>query len=65
VKRFYVGIEADTAFTALANELNSEKPNPRKFWENIGLLGKTGCKHCHLTHRTYSFIQKTWKQVKE
>ena len=65
VKRFYVGIDADTAFTGLANELNSEKPNPRKFWKNIGLLGKTGCKHCHLTHRTYSFIQKSWEQVNE
>ncbi len=65
VKRFYVGIDADTAFTGLDNELNSKKPNPKKFWKNIGSLGKTGCKNCHLTHRTYSFIQKAWEQVKE
>ncbi len=62
VKRFYVGPDADTAFAGLSKELNSEKPNPGNFWKNIGLLGTTGCKHCHLTHRTYSFIQETWEK---
>jgi cytochrome c556 len=62
VKQFYVGNDADTAFEGLAKELNAAKPNPGQFWKNIGLLGKTGCKHCHLTHRTYSFIQETWEQ---
>ena len=65
VKRFYVGIDADTAFTGLAKELNAEKPDKVKFWKNIQLLAKTGCKHCHLTHRTYSFIQKTWEKKTE
>ena len=62
VKRFYLGQDADTSFAGLSQELNSEKPNPEKFWKNIGLLGKTGCKHCHLVHRTNSFIQKVWEQ---
>ena len=62
VKRFYVGKNADTAFAGLSQELNSEKPNPGKFWKNIGLLGKTGCKHCHLVHRTNSFIQEIWEK---
>ena len=61
VKLFYVGKDANKAFEGLSKELNSEKPNPGKFWKNVGLLGKTGCKHCHLTHRTYSFIQETWE----
>jgi hypothetical protein len=62
VKLFYVGKDANTAFTGLSKELNADKPNPKKFWKNISLLGKTGCKHCHLTHRTYSFIQEMWEQ---
>jgi len=62
VKRFYVGPDADSAFAGLIQELNKDKPNPGKFWKNIGLLGKTGCKHCHLVHRTNSFIQETWEQ---
>lgn len=62
VKRFYVGPDADTAFAGLAKELNSDKPNPGKFWKNVGLLGKTGCKHCHLVHRTNAFIQEMWEQ---
>ncbi|MEK9629591.1 MAG: hypothetical protein VW455_11295 [Nitrospinota bacterium] len=61
VKRFYVGPDADKAFAGLSEELNSEKPNPGKFWKNIGLLGKTGCKHCHLVHRTNAFIQEAWE----
>ncbi|MBM15323.1 MAG: hypothetical protein CMH75_04440 [Nitrospina sp.] len=62
VKRFYVGKDADNAFAGLSQELNSDKPNPGKFWKNIGMLGKTGCKHCHLVHRTNSFIQEMWEQ---
>ena len=62
VKKFYVGKDADSAFKDLSKELNSEKPNTGKFWKNIGLLGKTGCKHCHLTHRSYSFIQEAWEK---
>jgi hypothetical protein len=61
-KRFYVGPEIDTALNELNKELSSEKPNPGKFWKNISLLGKKGCKHCHLVHRTNSFIQAMWKQ---
>ena len=62
VKRFYVGSDADNAFAGLSQALNTDKPNPGKFWKNIGLLGKTGCKHCHLVHRTNSFIQEMWEQ---
>jgi hypothetical protein len=62
VKLFYVGKIAESAFNNLAKELNADKPNPGQFWKNIGLLGKTGCKHCHLTHRTASFIQETWEK---
>ena len=61
-KRFYVGPEINTALKELNTELSSEKPNPGKFWKNIGLLGQKGCKHCHLVHRTNSLIKKTWKQ---
>jgi len=63
VKRFYVGTDADNAFDVLSQELNADKPSPGKFWKNIGLLGKTGCKHCHLVHRTNSFIQEMWEQT--
>jgi hypothetical protein len=62
VKLFYVGKDANTAFAGLSKELNAANPNPGQFWKNIGLLGKTGCKHCHLVHRTYSFIQETWEK---
>jgi hypothetical protein len=62
VKRFYVGQDANAAFAGLTKELNAAKPNPGQFWKNIGLLGKTGCKQCHLTHRTYSFIQEAWEE---
>ena len=62
VKRFYVGGDASRAFVGLAKELNSEKPNPENFWKNVGLVGKTGCKNCHLTHRTYSMIKEVWEE---
>ena len=62
VKRFYVGPDANNAFAGLNQELNADKPNPGKLWKNIGLLGKTGCKHCHLVHRTNSFIQEMWEK---
>ena len=61
-KRFYVGPEIDNVLNELNKELSSEKPNTRNFWKNIDLLGKKGCKHCHLVHRTNSLIKKTWKQ---
>ena len=61
-KRFYVGPEIDTALTELSKELSHEKPNSEKFWKNIGLIGKKGCKHCHLVHRTNSLIKKMWKK---
>jgi len=65
-KRFYVGPEIDTALTELSKELSHEKPNSEKFWKNIGLIGKKGCKHCHLVHRTNSMIKKIWgKSVKK
>ena len=62
VKRFYVGGDANKAFKGLAKELNAEKPNPGNFWKNVGLVGKTGCKNCHLTHRTYSMIKEVWEE---
>ena len=62
VKRFYVGGDASRAFAGLTKELNAEKPNPGKFWKNVGLVGKTGCKNCHLTHRTYSKIKEVWEE---
>lgn len=61
-KRFYVGPEIDSALNELNKELSSEKPNTRKFWKNIDLLGKKGCKHCHLVHRTNSLIKEMWQQ---
>ncbi|MEC7785646.1 MAG: hypothetical protein VX579_01755 [Nitrospinota bacterium] len=61
-KRFYVGPEIDTALNELNKELSSEKPSPGKFWKNISLLGKKGCKHCHLVHRTNSLIKAVWEQ---
>ena len=65
-KRFYVGPEIDTSLTELSKELSFEKPNSKNFWKNIGLIGKKGCKHCHLVHRTNSLIKKMWeKSVKK
>ena len=65
-KRFYVGPEIDTALTELSKELSYEKPNSQNFWKNISLIGKKGCKHCHLVHRTNSLIKKMWeKSVKK
>ena len=60
VKLFYVGKTVDAAFEGLKTELAAEKPNPGNFWKNVGALGKLGCKNCHLTHRAYAIIQKTW-----
>ena len=62
VKRFYVGDDASRAFAGLTKELNAEKPNPGNFWKNVGLVGKTGCKNCHLTHRAYSKIKEVWEE---
>jgi hypothetical protein len=62
VKIFYVGKETEGAFSRLVKELNAESPNLEKFWKDIRLLGRVGCKQCHLTHRTYSFIQEVWNQ---
>ena len=62
VKRFYVGPEIDNALNELNKELSSKKPNTRKFWKNIDLIGKKGCKHCHLVHRTNSLIKEMWQQ---
>ena len=61
-KRFYVVTEIDTSLTELSKELSYEKPNSGIFWKNIGLIGKKGCKHCHLVHRTNSLIKKMWKK---
>ncbi len=62
VKLFYVGENVAQAFDGLQKELTAEKPNPGNFWKNVGILGKQGCKNCHLTHRSYAMIQERWEE---
>jgi cytochrome c556 len=62
VKLFYVGNGVARAFDNLKAEISKSQPDPGKFWKNIGVIGKQGCKKCHLTHRAYSIIQGQWEE---
>lgn len=61
VKQFFVGDSVEKAFDALSAEVMKEKPNPGEFWKNVGIIGKEGCKKCHLTHRAWAMIQEYWE----
>ncbi len=43
-------------------EMKQANPDPAKFWKNVGVIGKQGCKMCCLTHRAYSMLQEYWEQ---
>lgn len=62
VKRFYVGESVSAALSGLVDELRKEKPDPGKVWQNVGIIGREGCKHCHLVHRSASFIKERWEE---
>lgn len=62
VKQFFVGDEVGKALKGMQKELNADKPNPGAFWKNVGIVGKQGCKKCHLTHRAYAIIQEVWEE---
>jgi len=62
VKQFFVGQPVADAMDNLAKELSAPKPNPGNFWKNVGIIGKTGCKQCHLTHRAWAIIQEVWEE---
>jgi hypothetical protein len=64
VKQFFVGDNITAAMSNMKKELTSAKPNIGNFWKNVGIVGKQGCKMCHLTHRAYSIIQGVWEQKK-
>ena len=64
VKQFFVGDNIMAAMTVMKKELASPKPNIGNFWKNVGVVGKQGCKMCHLTHRAYSKIQEIWATEK-
>jgi hypothetical protein len=59
-----VGDNIMAAMTVMKKELASPKPNIGNFWKNVGVVGKQGCKMCHLTHRAYSKIQEIWATEK-
>jgi len=62
VKRFYVGEPVMAALAGLVDELGKEKPDAGSVWKNVGVIGKEGCKHCHLVHRPASFIKERWEE---
>lgn len=62
VKLFFVGEEAQKALAGMRRELDRDKPDPGAFWKNVGLLGREGCKKCHLTHRAFAIIQEVWEE---
>jgi cytochrome c556 len=62
VKQFFVGEPVAKAFDDMTKELANEKPNPGIVWKNVGIIGKLGCKKCHLTHRAYSIFQEVWEK---
>ncbi len=62
VKRFYVGDSVTAVLSGLVDELGKDKPDPGKVWQNVGTIGKEGCKHCHLVHRPTSFIKERWEE---
>ncbi len=62
VKQFFVGDDTKAALQAMRKELDADKPDPGTFWKNVGILGKQGCKKCHLTHRSYAIIQEMWEE---
>lgn len=64
VKQFFVSDMVLGAMDDLKAELKKEKPEPGTVWKNVGIIGKRGCKQCHLTHRSYSIIQETWAAEK-
>lgn len=61
VKQFFVGDDVEKAFDDMRAELMKEQPNPGVFWKNVGIIGKEGCKKCHLTHRGWAMIQEYWE----
>ena len=62
VKQFFVGDPVAKAFDDMTKELAADKPNPGTVWKNVGIIGKLGCKKCHLTHRAYAIFQETWEE---
>lgn len=62
VQRFYVGEPVMAALSGLVDELGKDKPDPGTVWKNVGIVGKEGCKHCHLVHRPASFIKERWEE---
>lgn len=62
VKQFYVGDNIKAALQNMKTELASAKPNIENFWKNVGVIGKEGCKMCHLIHRPFAKIQKIWEE---
>lgn len=62
VKQFFVGDEVNKAFDDMRDTLLQDKPNPGEFWKNVGIIGKEGCKKCHLTHRAWAMIQEYWEE---
>lgn len=65
VKHFFVGDNVMAALNNMKTELASAKPDIGNFWKNVGVVGKQGCKMCHLTHRAYSKIQETWEEKEQ
>ncbi|PIQ97079.1 MAG: hypothetical protein COV67_06180 [Nitrospinae bacterium CG11_big_fil_rev_8_21_14_0_20_56_8] len=65
VKLFFVGEGVEKAMDGMKAELMAEKPNPGKYFKNVGIVGQQGCKMCHLTHRSYAIIQEIWEEKEE
>lgn len=51
VKYFYVGGKVEKALEDLSATLGKEPLNMEEAFKSIGVIGKEGCKKCHLTHR--------------
>jgi cytochrome c556 len=57
VKYFYVGGKVEKALDELSAVLGKEPLNMGEVFKSIGVIGKEGCKKCHLTHR-WAMIMK-------
>lgn len=58
VKYFYVGGKVEKAMEDLSAQLRKEPLNMGEIFKNIGVIGKNGCKKCHLTHRWAAILKK-------
>ena len=57
VKYFYVGGKVEQAVADLSAALDKDPLDMKAVFGSIGVIGKEGCKKCHLTHRWAAILK--------